>query len=170
MFSPKPFNPSPFEPNIQRMQTAPAGTYSGMVHCAGGILRNEGPFAFYKASVLGLSLSHVDSLETLSGSQGTLTPLLGIGLCVSIQFAGLEYSKRLFSARNVASGVGDGPLTGAQYFASGVIAGLANSVVSGPVEHIRIRGSCLSRDDRIRLAPQPRFTFFPRFRRYANST
>jgi solute carrier family 25 carnitine/acylcarnitine transporter 20/29 len=68
-----------------------------------------------------------------------LTPLLGIGLCVSIQFAGLEYSKRLFSARNVASGVGDGSLTGSQYFASGVIAGLANSVVSGPVEHIRIR-------------------------------
>lgn len=85
------------------------------------------------------------------GSQGTLTPLLGIGLCVSIQFAGSEYSKRLFSARNVASGIGDGPLTGTQYFASGVVAGLANSVVSGPVEHIRIRKSVLFRDDRRNL-------------------
>ena len=30
------------------MQTAPKGTYNGMLHCAGGILKNEGPLAFYK--------------------------------------------------------------------------------------------------------------------------
>ena len=30
------------------MQTAPKGTYSGMLHCATGILKNEGPLAFYK--------------------------------------------------------------------------------------------------------------------------
>jgi hypothetical protein len=30
------------------MQTAPKGTYVGMLHCAGGILKNEGPLAFYK--------------------------------------------------------------------------------------------------------------------------
>ena len=30
------------------MQTAPAGTYKGMLDCAGGILKNEGPLAFYK--------------------------------------------------------------------------------------------------------------------------
>jgi hypothetical protein len=30
------------------MQTAPAGTYTGMLQCAGGILKNEGPLAFYK--------------------------------------------------------------------------------------------------------------------------
>jgi len=103
-----------------------------MLHCAGGILKNEGPFAFYK---------------------GTLTPLLGIGLCVSIQFAGLEYSKRLFSSRNVSSGIADGSLTGSQYFASGVIAGLANSVVSGPVEHIRIR--LQTQPDKARLYAGP---------------
>lgn len=89
--------------------------------------------------------------DFFAGLQGTLTPLLGIGLCVSIQFAGLEYSKRIFAARNIASGKGDGPLTGSQYFVSGVIAGLANSVVSGPVEHIRIRRSFLFRDDRRNL-------------------
>jgi len=32
----------------QRMQTASKGTYTGMLHCAGGILKNEGPLAFYK--------------------------------------------------------------------------------------------------------------------------
>jgi len=122
----------PFDIVKVRMQTSPAGTYSGMLHCAGGILKREGPFAFYK---------------------GTLTPLLGIGLCVSIQFGGLEYSKRLFSARNIASGVGDGSLTGSQYFASGIIAGLANSVVSGPVEHIRIR--LQTQPDKARLYAGP---------------
>ena len=30
------------------MQTSAKGTYRGMLHCAGGILSNEGPLAFYK--------------------------------------------------------------------------------------------------------------------------
>ncbi|KAG8823212.1 Mitochondrial carrier protein ymc2, partial [Serendipita sp. 400] len=38
----------PFDIVKVRMQTAPPGTYSGMVQCAGGILKNEGPLAFYK--------------------------------------------------------------------------------------------------------------------------
>ncbi|KAJ7028511.1 mitochondrial carrier domain-containing protein [Mycena alexandri] len=111
----------PFDIVKVRMQTSAKGTYSGMVHCATGILRNEGPLAFYK---------------------GTLTPLLGIGVCVSIQFGALEYTKRIFAARNLANGTGGtggATLTGAQIFAAGVLAGLANGFVSGPVEHIRIR-------------------------------
>ncbi|KAJ3734027.1 mitochondrial carrier domain-containing protein [Lentinula guzmanii] len=111
----------PFDIVKVRMQTAPKGTYSGMMHCAGGILKNEGPLAFYK---------------------GTLTPLLGIGVCVSIQFGVIEYMKRLFAHQNLVSGSG-GPtgkdLNAGQLFASGVTAGLANGIVSGPVEHIRIR-------------------------------
>ncbi|KAJ3740550.1 mitochondrial carrier domain-containing protein [Lentinula detonsa] len=111
----------PFDIVKVRMQTAPKGTYSGMMHCAGGILKNEGPLAFYK---------------------GTLTPLLGIGVCVSIQFGVIEYMKRLFAHQNLVSGSG-GPtgkdLNAGQLFASGVTAGLANGFVSGPVEHIRIR-------------------------------
>ena len=71
-----------------------------------------------------------------------MTPLLGIGVCVSIQFGAMEYSKRFFAQRNLEKGIG-GPhgilLTGPQLLASGVFAGLANGVVSGPVEHIRIR-------------------------------
>ncbi|KZT10916.1 mitochondrial carrier [Laetiporus sulphureus 93-53] len=111
----------PFDIVKVRMQTASKGTYSGMLHCAGGILKNEGPLAFYK---------------------GTLTPLLGIGLCVSIQFGALEWSKRVFAQQNVAHGLG-GPggqtLDGTQLVLAGMFAGVANSVVSGPVEHIRIR-------------------------------
>lgn len=30
------------------MQTAPSGTYKGMIGCAGDIIKNEGPLAFYK--------------------------------------------------------------------------------------------------------------------------
>ncbi|KAF9010608.1 mitochondrial carrier domain-containing protein [Cyathus striatus] len=111
----------PFDIVKVRMQTAPKGTYSGMVHCAGGIFKNEGPLAFYK---------------------GTLTPLLGIGVCVSIQFGALENCKRYFARQNLANGQGgaDGKiLTGTQLFLAGVSAGLANGFVSGPVEHIRIR-------------------------------
>lgn len=73
-----------------------------------------------------------------------MTPLLGIGLCVSIQFGALEYAKRAFASQNLARGLGGekgATLTGDQLFASGVFAGLANGVVSGPVEHIRIRTS-----------------------------
>ena len=52
------------------MQTAPAGTYSGMLHCAGGILKNEGPFAFYKVSLSGSVPSHVDSTRDCIGEIG----------------------------------------------------------------------------------------------------
>lgn len=73
-----------------------------------------------------------------------MTPLLGIGVCVSIQFAALEYAKRLFAVQNQIQGrggEGGRSLTGQQLFVSGVFAGLSNGVVSGPVEHIRIRRS-----------------------------
>lgn len=111
----------PFDIVKVRMQTSLKGTYSGMVHCATGIMKNEGPLAFYK---------------------GTLTPLLGIGVCVSIQFGVLEASKRYFARQNILRGKGgdDGLLlSGDQLLLGGVLAGLGNGVVSGPVEHIRIR-------------------------------
>ncbi|CAE6406972.1 unnamed protein product [Rhizoctonia solani] len=111
----------PFDIVKVRMQTSPPGTYKGMIDCATGILKNEGPLSFYK---------------------GTLTPLLGIGVCVSIQFAALEGVKRAFADMNRKNRVGgpDGTLlSGEQLLVAGAAAGLANSVVSGPVEHIRIR-------------------------------
>jgi solute carrier family 25 carnitine/acylcarnitine transporter 20/29 len=80
--------------------------------------------------------------DPLTFSQGTLTPLLGIGVCVSIQFGVLESTKRYFANQNLLNGKGgEGgrTLSSAQLFSAGVFAGLANGVVSGPVEHIRIR-------------------------------
>lgn len=120
------------------MQTSPKGTYTGMLQCAGGILKNEGPLAFYKVRS---ALNEINRFF-LTHFQGTLTPLLGIGLCVSIQFGVLEYSKRVFAEHNLANGKGGegGKTLGAgQLFTAGIAAGLANGFVSGPVEHIRIR-------------------------------
>ncbi|GMK53699.1 hypothetical protein CspeluHIS016_0102850 [Cutaneotrichosporon spelunceum] len=103
----------PFDIVKVRLQTAAPGTYKSALDCATKLLKNEGPLGFYK---------------------GTLTPLLGIGACVSIQFGALEWAKRFFSSRN-----GGKELSYAELYASGAIAGAANTVVAGPVEHIRIR-------------------------------
>lgn len=100
-----------------RLQTSPQGTYTGMVDCATQIVKKEGPLAFYK---------------------GTLTPLLGVGACVSIQFGVVEALKRQFSASNVSSGH-KADLSYGQFYLAGGIAGFANSFVAGPVEHVRIR-------------------------------
>jgi solute carrier family 25 carnitine/acylcarnitine transporter 20/29 len=65
-------------------------------------------------------------------------------VCVSIQFGALEYVKRVFAESNAAAGIGGAggkTLSSSQLFSAGVFAGLANGVVSGPVEHIRIRES-----------------------------
>ncbi|KAI8384546.1 mitochondrial carrier domain-containing protein [Radiomyces spectabilis] len=71
--------------------------------------------------------------EGLAGFyKGTTTPLVGIGACVSIQFVVLESMKRHFSK-------GGQDLTNTQFYLAGAASGLANSVVSGPVEHIRTR-------------------------------
>lgn len=101
-----------------------------MGDCALQIFKKDGPLGFYK---------------------GTLTPLLGVGACVSIQFGVVESVKRQFASMNARaagsnsssalSGVGPSafPLTKSQLYAAGVAAGVSNSFVAGPVEHIRIR-------------------------------
>lgn len=110
-----------------------------MLHCAGGILKNEGPLAFYK--VCRFVCCTPDSLR-VTPHQGTVSPLIGIGACVSIQFGVLEYTKRYFAEQNRLAGLGGDEgklLTASQLIIAGSLAGIANSVVSGPVEHIRIR-------------------------------
>jgi solute carrier family 25 carnitine/acylcarnitine transporter 20/29 len=67
-------------------------------------------------------------------------PLVGIGACVSLQFAGLAACKNYFTATNARNGKSNPQnLTPAQLYLSGAGGGILNSVVSGPVEHIRIR-------------------------------
>ncbi|EIW68366.1 hypothetical protein TREMEDRAFT_32480 [Tremella mesenterica DSM 1558] len=104
----------PFDIVKVRIQTAPSGTYKSPLDCAQKLLRSDGPTGFYK---------------------GTLTPLLGIGACVSIQFGALEGAKRFFGGRK-----GDKEeLNLAELYTAGAIAGVANTIVANPVEHIRIR-------------------------------
>lgn len=66
--------------------------------------------------------------------RGTLPPLLGVGAAVSLQFGVNEQSKQL-----AQTFTGKSELQISYLFACGAIAGLANSLVSIPVEHTRIR-------------------------------
>lgn len=105
-----------------RLQTTTK--YSGAVDCATQILKNEGPAAFYK---------------------GTLTPLIGIGACVSVQFGAFNYAKRAFEAQNAKQAsvkdlaLKSQGLSYPQYYIAGAFAGVANTVLSSPIEHVRIR-------------------------------
>ena len=103
----------PFDTVKVRLQTQSAANpmYSSVVDCVRKTMAQEGPLALYK---------------------GTLTPLLAISLCVSIQFGTLDMCKKYF-------GQGGKELTLSQLVFSGGMAGLANSVICGPVEHVRIK-------------------------------
>jgi solute carrier family 25 carnitine/acylcarnitine transporter 20/29 len=112
----------PFDTVKVRLQTQlriPGQTvlYADAMDCLRKTVSQEGASALYK---------------------GTLSPLAGIGLCVSIQFGAMEAMKRLLSRYNEGNGH-DSALTLTQLYIAGAVAGLANSVVSGPVEHIRTR-------------------------------
>ncbi|KAF4126037.1 solute carrier family 25 (mitochondrial carnitine/acylcarnitine transporter), member 20/29 [Geosmithia morbida] len=107
----------PFDIVKVRLQTTTQ--YSSALEAATSIYRKEGPTAFYK---------------------GTLTPLIGIGACVSVQFGAFHQARRWLEARNLASSPGgSGSLSYWQYAQAGAFAGVANSFLSGPIEHIRIR-------------------------------
>ncbi|KAK4457061.1 mitochondrial carrier C4G9.20c [Cladorrhinum samala] len=101
----------PFDIVKVRLQTSTA--YPSALSAATSIYKTEGPLAFYK---------------------GTLTPLLGIGACVSIQFGAFHSARRYLESLNPSQ-----PLSYGQYYAAGAFAGVANSVISGPIEHVRIR-------------------------------
>ncbi|KAL0939689.1 mitochondrial carrier C4G9.20c [Colletotrichum truncatum] len=105
----------PFDIVKVRLQTSTTSTSA--LNAATQIYKNEGALAFYK---------------------GTLTPLIGIGACVSIQFGAFHQARRYFETANTAK-VGIPALSYGQYYAAGAFAGVANSVISGPIEHVRIR-------------------------------
>ncbi|KAL2186242.1 mitochondrial carrier [Thermothelomyces heterothallicus CBS 203.75] len=104
-----------------RLQTSQA--YPSALAAATSIYRNEGPLAFYK---------------------GTLTPLLGIGACVSIQFGAFHAARRWLEQRKAgaagtAAAAAAPQLGYGEYYAAGAFAGVANTVLSSPIEHVRIR-------------------------------
>ncbi|KAG7901908.1 hypothetical protein KL905_000852 [Ogataea polymorpha] len=102
----------PFDTTKVRIQSAEG--HVSPVHVVRQLLTNEGPMAFYK---------------------GTLTPLIGVGACVSVQFGVNEFMKRTFSSLN---GPGSS-LSMPQFYVCGAAAGFANGFIAAPIEHIRIR-------------------------------
>ncbi|EGW35154.1 mitochondrial carrier protein [Spathaspora passalidarum NRRL Y-27907] len=103
----------PFDTVKVRVQSAPEGMYSGSMDVIKQLVKNEGPFAFYK---------------------GTLTPLVGVGACVSVQFSVNEFMKRYYDDKLQGK-----PLSLSQFFVCGAVAGFANGFLASPIEHIRIR-------------------------------
>jgi solute carrier family 25 carnitine/acylcarnitine transporter 20/29 len=105
----------PFDIVKVRLQTTT--TYPNALVAAQTIYRTEGALAFYK---------------------GTLTPLIGIGACVSVQFGAFHEARRRLEAYNTSKNQ-PASLSYGQYYLAGAFAGVANSVISGPIEHVRIR-------------------------------
>ncbi|KAJ3276522.1 Mitochondrial carrier protein ymc2 [Terramyces sp. JEL0728] len=100
----------PFDTVKVRLQTQSRENplYTGVADCVKKTVKNEGFLGLYK---------------------GTLTPLLGAGVCVAIQFSALESAKR-FLGKDLSLG---------QLYLAGAFSGICNSVVSGPMEHVRTR-------------------------------
>ncbi|KAE8445590.1 hypothetical protein EG329_013223 [Mollisiaceae sp. DMI_Dod_QoI] len=106
----------PFDIVKVRLQTTTQ--YPNALVAAQQIYAKEGPLAFYK---------------------GTLTPLIGIGACVSVQFGAFHEARRRLEAYNTTKNPSSPGLSYPQYYCAGAFAGIANSVISGPIEHVRIR-------------------------------
>lgn len=114
----------PFDTTKVRLQTSTTPTTATTV--IRNLLKNEGPLGFYK---------------------GTLTPLIGVGACVSLQFGVNEAMKRFFRSVNAKSNNNsntnnannNGLLTLPQYYMCGLTGGVVNSFLASPIEHIRIR-------------------------------
>ncbi|KAJ5677650.1 uncharacterized protein N7477_003283 [Penicillium maclennaniae] len=105
----------PFDIVKVRLQTT--SQYKSALDGATQIFKKEGPLAFYK---------------------GTLTPLVGIGACVSVQFGAFHEARRRLEELNQKK-YADSALSYTQYFMAGSFAGVTNSVLSNPIEHVRIR-------------------------------
>ncbi|KAG4437011.1 mitochondrial carrier domain-containing protein [Leptodontidium sp. 2 PMI_412] len=106
----------PFDIVKVRLQTTTQ--YPNALVAAKTIYAQEGALAFYK---------------------GTLTPLIGIGACVSVQFGAFHEARRRIEAYNTSKNPLSPGLSYGQYYCAGAFAGVANSVISGPIEHVRIR-------------------------------
>ncbi|RLV94505.1 hypothetical protein JA1_001702 [Spathaspora sp. JA1] len=77
------------------------------------VIKNEGILAFYK---------------------GTLPPLFGVGVCVSLQFYGFHETKRQLLQYSGEEKLGLWPQT----YIAGAMAGVVNTPVAAPIEQLRI--------------------------------
>ncbi|PLB50609.1 mitochondrial carrier protein [Aspergillus steynii IBT 23096] len=99
----------PFDIVKVRMQNRVDG---GAFHIASTLWKQEGPRSFYK---------------------GSLAPFIGVGACISIVYGSFHLASTALQTWH------DQPLSTPQTYLAGGLAGLSNSLVSGPMEHIRIR-------------------------------
>ena len=103
----QPFDNTKFRMQGAAVKLGPVDTLKAMVA--------EGPMSFYK---------------------GMLSPFVGVGAAVSIQFGTFQSVKKYFAART-----SDGKPTFLHSFIGGFIAGCVTTCVITPVEHIRIKVS-----------------------------
>ncbi|SCV01841.1 LAME_0G18844g1_1 [Lachancea meyersii CBS 8951] len=103
----------PFDTTKVRLQTS--STPTSAVEVVKNLVSKEGLRGFYK---------------------GTLTPLIGVGACVSCQFGVNEAMKRFFRGDNPNP---SGLLSLPQYYTCGFVGGIANAFLASPIEHVRIR-------------------------------
>lgn len=120
----------PFDTIKVRLQTQPH-LYTSTLDA---FIKTIRPAAVLQSSPSGATVTTVgDRGGVFALYRGTLSPLLGIGLCTSIQFGVLETAKRAFTNQET------GKLSLGGMYAAGTLAGLANGLIAGPVEHIRVR-------------------------------
>lgn len=93
-----------------RLQTTSA---TSSIQVIKNVVKNEGLLAFYK---------------------GTLPPLFGVGVCVSLQFYGFHETKRQILQYTGQKQLDLWPQT----YIAGAMAGVVNSPVTSPVEQLRI--------------------------------
>jgi len=72
--------------------------------------------------------------------KGTTAPLTGVAFCTSIQFGINEMSKSICQNYNIKNGKNNPmKLSTTQFVLSGALAGVGYSLISTPVEHMKIR-------------------------------
>jgi solute carrier family 25 (mitochondrial carnitine/acylcarnitine transporter), member 20/29 len=104
----------PFDLIRVRLQTSQGGNPFSVTK---DIWLHEGPRAFYK---------------------GAAMPFIFTGVAATVQFSVFHRMREVFEAQNASRQRQSSLGLGQQYLAGGV-AGLANSFITGPVEHIRTR-------------------------------
>lgn len=102
----------PFDTTKVRLQTSAKSTR--VIDVIRNLIKDEGPKAFYK---------------------GTLTPLIGCGVCVSVQFGINESMKRFFHRKHPNRP----SLSLPEFYICGLTGGVTNSFLASPIEHVRIR-------------------------------